>query len=92
VVAVGGAPGWWPRWSLLRRGAGTVGVKKAGEASVGAHGHVGVLKQWRPRAKTGTRRRRRLWHGGTAWLAPAARRSGGGGGGVRPGPVVATTV
>jgi hypothetical protein len=27
VVAVGGALGWWPRWSLHRRGAGSVGVK-----------------------------------------------------------------
>jgi hypothetical protein len=24
------------------------GLKAVGEASVGAHGHVGVLKQWRP--------------------------------------------
>jgi hypothetical protein len=26
-VAVGGAPGWWPRWSFFRRGAGAVGAK-----------------------------------------------------------------
>jgi hypothetical protein len=27
------------------------GLNAAGEASVGAHGHVGVLRQWRPRAE-----------------------------------------
>jgi hypothetical protein len=46
VVAVGGAPGWWPRWSLLRRGAGAVGVK-GGRGSFGrrsrSHGCAQVV-------------------------------------------------
>jgi hypothetical protein len=41
------------------------GLKAAGEASVGTHGHVGMLKQWRPRAEKGTRRWWRQWRGGT---------------------------
>jgi hypothetical protein len=40
-------------------------LKAAEEGSVGAHGHVGVLKQWRPRVENGTRRRRRQRRGGT---------------------------
>jgi hypothetical protein len=45
------------------------GLKAAEEASVGAHGHVGVLKQWQPRAKNGARRRRCQWRGGMGMVA-----------------------
>jgi hypothetical protein len=49
------------------------GLKVAGEALVGTHGHVGVLKQWRPRAKM------ELGGGGVKGVAAQAWRARGGG-------------
>jgi hypothetical protein len=45
------------------------GLKAAEEASVGAHGHVGVLKQWRPRAGGGALQRQWQWRGDNGMAA-----------------------
>jgi hypothetical protein len=80
VVAVGGAPGWWPRWSLLRRGAGAVGVK-GGRGSFGrrslSRGCAQAVATAGENGKS-TATASMAWRHGVASADSSAQRGGGG--------------
>jgi hypothetical protein len=77
VVAIGGAPGWWPRWSLLWRGAGAVGVK-GGRGSFGRRSRSrGCAQAVATAGENSMAAASMAWRHGMASAGSSAQRGGG---------------